>query len=68
MEDTNTDKSTLVDAETAVFRLRGIRAIISRLASSTNEAGDPDEDLMFGFLAHAMSEQIEILTDHLGVR
>ena len=66
MEDTG--KPTIVDAESAVFGMRAIRAIIRRLASSTNEAGDPDEDLMFGFLAQAMTEQIDVLTDYLGVR
>lgn len=57
-----------IDGETALLHLRGIRAILGRLASSANLAGDDDEDLMFGFLEHAMAEQIETLTDVLGVR
>lgn len=49
------------DIEGAVNRLKGVRVILGRLAISTEQAGDDDEDLMYSLLEDIMRESVDAI-------
>ena len=50
-----------LDVEGAVSRLKGVRVILGRLAISTEQAGDRDEDHMLGLLEETMLDSISVI-------
>lgn len=63
---TTSDTFAQMDAEQAMCRLRGVRAILGRLAISAEQAGDSDEDLMLKLLEDVMLDAIDALDAAIG--